>query len=326
MSAPHSSSSSLRPSKKLVIPKVWKRPHSTIYGKNVEFGNALYSDKIGELNSRKFNSELPYSVRNSGGNSQPPIHHYPTGGYSEGYLSNLLLVPPNDKRFGNSSLGDRNLRSLDYAGLLDITNPNRLSGRRARRREALSNSGRNNSSSSGGGGSNRIDFYDQYLDNFNKECHRMNANSLLANEPILRRKVFDNFLDFDNDLGLFMPNYDDHLKMNPANDGRSLIGKHTLDNNNETSVPLTLLATTTIPTPITKTQNTAPTTNLLPKHECQLSGSPYGQSQDGRKLSLSSINPHLYRPSMASRSTTAHASDGEEFEFQDKSSPFYTDR
>lgn len=52
-------------SKKILIPKVWKRPHSTIYGKNVEYGNSLYSDKIGEIDSRKFNTELPWSVRNA---------------------------------------------------------------------------------------------------------------------------------------------------------------------------------------------------------------------------------------------------------------------
>lgn len=68
-------------------------------------------------------------------------------------------------------------------------------------------------------------------------------------------------------------------------------------------------------------------TQLLPHHtRCQLACSPYGQSQDGRKLSLTSISPHSYRPSVSSKSNLVHASDGEEFEFQDRSSPFYTDR
>lgn len=348
-------------SKKFVVPKVWKRPHSTIYGKNVEFGSSLYSDKIGELNGRKFNSELPWTMRqrNSGTSSSSAGTSASSGAYSQGYLSNLLLVDPNDlsnlnynqshlsassqplsaflsqKHYNNSLSSDSNNNchsSTDnsYAYLLELTNPARTSKRNKRKQAKISMLNDSNS-----GSNKRIDFYDQYMD-FNDEINNMKNSSLLYNEPLLTRKVLNNFLDFDYDSGLFVPNrYDSRAD-------RSLIRRSTYskDNNSDINSNYLYCPNTTVPSSTNNKlssstnymhHNTIPTLNkyatkLLPKHECQLMSSPYGQSNDGRKLSLGSINPHSYRPSLPQKTTTAHASDGEEFEFQDKSSPFYTDR
>lgn len=365
--SPTPSSSSIR-SKKVVIPKVWKRPHSTIYGKNVEFGSSLYSDKIGELNGRKFNSELPWSMRqrNSGtSSSSAGTSSSSSGTYSQGYLSNLLLVDSNDPLLNhlfassnknnyssaqhsgsnNSSSSGGNYHSSNdnYADMLELTNPARISKRNNQRKGAKQSMLNNLDGSSSTTNSNkRIDFYDQYTD-FNDEINHMKNSSLLYNEPLLTRKVLNNFLDFDYDLGLFVPNH-----YNSRAD-RSLIRRSTYskdyDNNSDiNSNYLYCPNTNTVPSSSSSNykfphhsnhihRNTTPTPNfiasttkLLPKHECQLISSPYGQSNDGRKLSLGSINPHSYRPSLPQKTTTAHASDGEEFEFQDKSSPFYTDR
>lgn len=363
--SPIPSSSSAR-SKKFVVPKVWKRPHSTIYGKNVEFGSSLYSDKIGELNGRKFNSELPWTMRqrNSGTSSSSAGTSSSSGAYSQGYLSNLLLVDPNDlsnlnynqnhlsassqplssflsqKHYNSSNSSDNNnnchsSNDNNYAYLLELTNPARNS-KRNKRKQVKSMLNNDNS-----GSNKRIDFYDQYMD-FNDDINNMKNSSLLYNEPLLTRKVLNDFLDFDYDLGLFVPNHYD------SRADRSLIRRSTYSKDNNLDINsnylycpnTTLLSSSSssmssnnklLSSPNYVHRNTTPTPNtnltkLLPKHECQLMSSPYGQSTDGRKLSLGSINPHSYRPSLPQKTTTAHASDGEEFEFQDKSSPFYTDR
>lgn len=389
--SPTPSSSSIR-SRKVVIPKVWKRPHSTIYGKNVEFGSSLYSDKIGELNGRKFNSELPWSMRqrNSGTNSSSAGTNSSTsstssGTYSQGYLSNLLLVDSNDpllnhlfgsnkSRYHNhylsaqqnrsgsnnsssSSGGNYHSSNDNYANMLELTNPARISKRNNQRKEASKQSMLNNNSpfttttttTTTSSSNKRIDFYDQYKD-FDDEINHIKNSSLLYNEPLLTRKVLNDFLDFDYDSGLFVPNH-----YNSRAD-RSLIRRSTYskdyNNSDINSNYLYCPNTNTVPSSSSSSsssssnykfndhsnhithRNTIPiptppnitSTKLLPKHECQLISSPYGQSNDGRKLSLGSINPHSYRPSLPQKTTTAHASDGEEFEFQDKSSPFYTDR
>lgn len=349
-SPPLSTSGSAR-SKKVLVPKVWKRPHSTIYGKNVEFGSSLYSDKIGELNGRKFNSELPWTMRNSGASSTSVGS---SGNYSQGYLSNLLLVEPDDLSSLNYNRRSSvckplssflspapynveckrsiyHSRSDNYAYMLELTNPARISKRNKRSqdrdRESMLNSNK------------RIDFYDQYMD-FNDEISHLNRSSLLYNEPLVTRKVLNNFLDFDYELGLFVPSYDSRAD-------RSLIRRSTYSkdyNDSDINSNYLYCPNTTVPPPSSSSSNhhhhhhhppTIPTPNttltkLLPKHQLSTNygsgSSPYGKSIDGRKLSLGSINPHSYRPSLPSKTTTAHASDGEEFEFQDKSSPFYTDR
>lgn len=372
-----SSSSQRTSQKKIVVPKVWKRPHSTIYGKNVEFGSALYSDKIGEINSRKFNSELPYSVRNS------PLSHtsYNVGApsSSDGYLSNpmfsgsksLQLVTPASS---NSPLTSRSLSSdgdlvrratatsncYDFKDMLEATNPSRRRQHDNNRHGSSTHASRDRAQTGG-----RVDFYATYLDDFNRELSRQTDSSLMSCDPLLRRKVFDDFLDFDYELGLFLPATNDSIassmmqqrplvdaasfslvepNSSSSSDYRSSQDKqanydnnnhyhyrpstsdYDLNHNNAQSVPMTLLATTTIKTPITKTNQTTQNTHLLPKHRCQLSASPYGQSADGRKLSLASIDPMSYRPPVPSKSTSAHATGGEEFELHDRSSPFYTDR
>lgn len=325
-----SSSSTLKEirSKKLVVPKVWKRPHSTIYGKNVEFGSSLYSDKIGEINGRKFNSELPWTMRNSGSSSATSS----AGALSnQGYLSNVLVAQPS--RRSQQLLSDAGSMS-SYVDLLESTNPNRTSKRY------------NNNSNNGGGGSRkfgalaedkkkRIDFYDQYMD-FSREIDHLHATSLLMSEPMLTRKMFDHFLAFDYDLGLFVPNYQSTASTSSGsfNSCRSLLlspssssdseqqpphRHHYHHDNNSLDINNSLCSYVPLPTMTQQTQ-------LLPKHKCQLMSSPYGQSNDGRKLSLSAINPQSYRPSLPQRTSTTHASDGEEFEFHDRSSPFYTDR
>lgn len=303
--------------KKLVVPKVWKRPHSTIYSKNVEFGSALYSDKIGELNGRKFNSELPWTLRNSGS-----VASSSGGQFSQGYLSsasNLLLVEPNSVQSKR--------RPKNFAELLEMTNPSRANRLRLLKEADKSAAAANNQ---------RIDFYDQYSD-FSREIDQLNNNSLFMNEPLLTRKTYDNYLDFDAELGLFVPSSKLSNDSNSSSRNSSSsccshlnspLGHHRISSL-QSRQPLRCVdylddinsIKSFVPLP-TKTQ----TTNLLPKHNCQLVDSPYGQSTDGRKLSLGSINPQSYRPSLPHKNTTAHASDGEEFEFQDKSSPFYTDR
>lgn len=320
---PSTTTSSLR-HKKVLVPKVWKRPHSTIYGKNVEFGSSLYSDKIGEINGRKFNSELPWSMRNSGGSTS-------TSGasYNQGYLSTLATLShlSNDLGGGQSTGGFSSSggagsdassnRVNSYADLLEMTNPHRFSKKRHQKQQ---HSGRD-----------RIDFYDKYEAEFNKEIDHLNNSSLLANEPLLRRKFFDNYLDYDHELGLFVPTQNrdrDHLPRQPPR--TSYITEPVIfvdaaaDDQKSTKTTINKQQTFN-PIPATTT-TTSSTKQLLPKYECQLSSSPYGQSADGRKLSLGSINPASYRPSLPQKTSTAHASDGEEFEFQDKSSPFYTDR
>lgn len=359
-SSPTPSASTARSTtKKILVPKVWKRPHSTIYGKNVEFGSSLYSDKIGELNGRKFNSELPWTLRNSGSSSLATSSSY---GNQSGYLSNLLLVDSN--RDKDSKRYDLN----NYSHVLELTNPSRLSKNRARptayrRRPALFNDNNNNNlndnsmisgGESGSNSSRRIDFYDDYQLTFNDEIKRLNENSLLRNEPILTRKVMDKHLDFDYELGLFVPNYNlnDRNSSTPTSAAPNHVHQYNnykktsndldINTQNASFVPTTSSSSTITsnlpqnhqlqqneinyliqPNPI---KPTSIYTNLLPKHDCQLTGSPYGPSADGRKLSLGSINPHSYRPSLPHKTTVAHSSDGEEFEFQDKSSPFYTDR
>lgn len=331
MSTSPTPKSTLR-SKKVLIPKVWKRPHSTIYGKNVQFGSSLYSDKIGEINGRKFNSELPWQVRNSGSSSLGT-----SSGLNQGYLSNLLINPEitliGSVMSSNNSSGSRYTSNTDtlnkranschgYADLLELTNPSRYSKRRN-----LKDNGRLNTTN-GRTQRDRIDFYDQYMD-FSKEIDRLSESSLLMNEPLLRRKAFDNFLDFDYELGLFVPSHNSSVSssVNFGGDGRSLLRKNTLkyvdddSNINDRYNELDINKTSFVPL-ITTTQQT----KLLPKHHCQLASSPYGQSADGRKLSLGSINPQSYRPTLPQKTSTVHASDGEEFEFQDRSSPFYTDR
>jgi len=262
----------------------------------------------------------------------------------------------------------------------------------------------------------RIDFYDRYMDPFERDVRQMSDNSVLLHEPLLNRRAFDKYLDFNHDIGLFVSNNKDtstnnnNLDRNKnqasfssyresnqsplssssgsssrnrlisnslggsggslyaddyegarrgasmqhvqfEDDGRSLIYKRTLNRpnaaaaavakvsghdgdrslNNATTNSLAYndpddLANQTSSTTFAPICTTTLQTKLLPNHHCQLPSSPYGQSADGRKLSLGSINPHSYRPSLPSKTSTVHASDGEEFEFQDKSSPFYTDR
>lgn len=308
------------------MPKVWKRPHSTIYGKNVEFGSSLYSDKIGEINGRKFNSELPWTVRNSGGGSGAGASS-PGGLYSQGYLSNLLLVDPSavcTGLSGDTSSGEKAAAYGSFADLLELTNPNRFSSKRRSGHGNNNNSMRSRLAEGKQRPNRRIDFYDQYLD----LGADFNSNPTLEEAATLAN---DNFLNFNTQLGLYVPKSDaagsgsssssrnsSSFSANPK-DGSLEIRRHQLnktDINTKSHVPF---VQSTSPT---STQNT----KLLPKHKCQLSSSPYGQSADGRKLSLGSINPHSYRPSLPNKTTTAHSSDGEEFEFHDRSSPFYTDR
>lgn len=339
-----SSSTSASPTsirtKKYLVPKVWKRPHSTIYGKNVEFGSSLYSDKIGELNGRKFNSELPWTVRNSGSGVSSSASG--AAGYNQGYLSILKsqLVDPNSPR--TACLHDGDLSELklsdslvagNYADLLDLTNPIRFSKRRQLNKQKFNTSvggasGGNRGSGSGSGGG-RIDFYEQYQASFNNELNHLNNSSLLMTEPLLKRRLIDDHLDYDYELGLFLPakNTND----TSSADYRSLIRKfdrsYDYDTDSNSREPLMDINTKSfVPSFAPSTTAHNDYDKLLPKHQCQLTHSPYGQSADGRKLSLGSINPQSYRPSLPHKTTTAHSSDGEEFEFQDKSSPFYTDR
>lgn len=321
-SSPTPSSSTTKEirSKRLVVPKVWKRPHSTIYGKNVEFGSSLYSDKLGEINGRKFNSELPWTMRNSG--STASSAGVGSGSYNQGYLSNILVEP---SRRSQQLLSDAGSMS-SYVDLLESTNPNRTSKR------YNSNSG--SSRKFGADKQKRIDFYDQYMD-FSREIDHLHSTSLLMNEPLLTRKVFDHFLAFDYELGLFVPNYNTASTSSGSfSSCRSLLASpqsssfrddelphrhHVHHDNNSLDINNSLCSYVPLPTMTQQTQ-------LLPKHKCQLLSSPYGQSNDGRKLSLTAINPQSYRPSLPNKTSTTHASDGEEFEFHDRSSPFYTDR
>lgn len=357
---------------KVVVPKVWKRPHSTIYGKNVEFGSKLTSDKLGEINGRKFNSELPWQMRNSGTSS--------TSGSSssQGYLSRLLnephttligsvitcsesgrpLVTPcggGYPQVGSDSDGRRPLTPTScssYADVLELTNPNRYSKRRVEnvrdtrlRLRAMHDNNNGNqlttmTAAANNNKSRRIDFYENYLDHFNGEIRRMNESSRLLNDPLMQRRAFDKNLDFNYELGLFVPNSVDEPNFKSTHhhdDGRSLMHKRTISNaanNFGDDTPRQKLPglcpiehqSDINPAHFNPVITTTKQTKLLPKHDCQLCASPYGQSADGRKLSLGSINPHSYRPSLPHKTTTVHASDGEEFEFQDRSSPFYTDR
>lgn len=313
--------------KKLVVPKVWKRPHSTIYGKNVEYGSSLYSDKIGELNGRKFNSELPWTLRNSGASS---IGSSGSAGYNQGYLSilNSQLVDPNSPQtaclhdgdlygtYHNKTKISDSLVAGNYADLLDMTNPNRFSKRSQLKSRQYGVSGASGAGvgSGNGKGAGRIDFYEQYQDSFNHEINHLNNSSLLMTEPLLKRRMIDNFLDYDCELGLFLSVTNDNSSSRSSG-GSSLI-RDGYDHDFRDS--LTAINTKSF------VPSYAPSTTNL--NRPQLLSSPYGQSADGRKLSLGSINPHSYRPSLPNKTTTAHSSDGEEFEFQDKSSPFYTDR
>ncbi|KPM02524.1 hypothetical protein QR98_0009390, partial [Sarcoptes scabiei] len=38
-------------------PKVWKRPHTSIYSDNYRYGNSLYSDAVDEI-EKKYNSSM----------------------------------------------------------------------------------------------------------------------------------------------------------------------------------------------------------------------------------------------------------------------------
>lgn len=354
--------SGLRP-KRVVVPKVWKRPHSTIYGKNVEFGSSLYSDKIGELNGRKFNSELPWTMRNSGTSSpSTSASGHSSSAYSQGYLSQLNNNLYNDN--DNNTFVASSKIKYDFTGkatseganrfvcLLDVTNPNRLfaNKRNYRRQNKLKEDG-----NGGEDNRNRIDFYDQFGE-FSQEIDRVQANCLLATDPLVRRKKFDDNLDFDYTIGIFVPK----LEADSASNGRDpssgrrpkpsiqppltyahdkipslYMNNQATDINHEQSsqhhsmqqqqIPPTNYLLQLAPTKLHK-----PTQKQLAMHEYYgqfgINSSIYGPSADGRKLSLGSINPQSYRPSLPSKTTTAHASDGEEFEFHDRSSPFYTDR
>lgn len=369
----------------MVVPKVWKRPHSTIYGKNVEFGNKLYSDKLGEINGRKFNSELPWQVRNSGGLSTASSS---SSGSQAGYLSSILETPestllgsvltggsggcgypsssspaPSSSPYLSSSFSPSKLNCNNYADLLELTNPNRYSKRR--QQQQLARIARQQQEKPRVR-QPRIDFYDQYLDTFNRDLHHMSEHSILLHEPLLHRRAFDKYLDFNHEIGIFVPgnvsssggkqqnsldssslrgginsssSNSSSMPHEFSDDGRSLIHKRTLNRGttaaNQTNNAPDQQRQTRIEhldtkdsanTSFTPVCTTTQQTSLLPKHNCQLASSPYGQSSDGRKLSLGSINPHSYRPSLPTKTSTVHASDGEEFEFQDRSSPFYTDR
>lgn len=377
---------SMKPTK-VVIPKVWKRPHSTIYGKNVEFGSKLTSDKLGEINGRKFNSELPWQMRNSGGSSGISS----SSGLHQGYLSKLLNEPestllgsvvrstaPTRGAIGSSSdflggggsggsgsggsgsgsgltsglasglMSESRREQLNaascanFADVLEVTNPNRYSKRRRPRSAGAGSAGLQEAKNK------RIDFYENYLE-FNNEVNRLTEPSPLM-EGLLHRRPFDKNLDFNHELGLFVPSssqadleerslarkrtlqrYEQqleaghvaaavpHLKhadcdQNNSNHHYHNHARDQLSDINNSQYLFNPVITTTLQT------------HLLPRHDCQLASSPYGQSADGRKLSLGSINPHSYRPSLPHKTSTVHASDGEEFEFQDRSSPFYTDR
>lgn len=363
------------PPKKVVVPKVWKRPHSTIYGKNVEFGSSLYSDKIGEINGRKFNSELPWTLRNLGTTSS-------SGSYtSQGYLSNRFsdsnsssvaaAAPTGSARIGLALDVDQPVSSLEqslmaekltssglsYSQLLELTNPARIANSRGRGESARVHASSNKPSRS------NVDFYEKY-GNFDREIADMTNNSILMNEPLLSRKTFDNFLDFDPELGLFLPNSSGSSSSNSSSTSKDQRKSSSrMDINTSFVCPMLMPPTTTTITPNNfqyycdvdknltrspspafnqtnntysnenKTNNTVNNNNNynyknLPafKQKFRISSSPYGQSADGRKLSLGSINPHSYRPSLPQKTTTAHASDGDEIEFHDRSSPFYTDR
>lgn len=382
--------------KKVIVPKVWKRPHSTIYGKNVEFGSKLYSDKLGEINGRKFNSELPWQVRNTGSHLSSSSS---SSGSQPGYLSSVFRSPEStllgsvltfgtpggsyisddrDKRdylLGSSNASIRCPSQLpinSYSDLLDATNPHKYS-KRHQQKYLPSKTMQMKPARA------RIDFYDQYMDSFNRDLHQMSEQSILLHEPLLHRRVFDKYLDFNHEIGIFVPSaaggtnntvdslgssrssssnssYNlksidrrmPHVSARGDDEGRSLIYKRTLDRPHLYPMPQQQPAITqtratscshladqqdsTIDLDSSHTNSFAPVctttqqTSLLPKHHCQIASSPYGQSVDGRKLSLGSINPHSYRPSLPAKTNTVHASDGEEFEFQDRSSPFYTDR
>lgn len=367
-----SGSSSIR-AKKVVIPKVWKRPHSTIYGKNVEFGSSLYNDKIGEINGRKFNSELPWSVRNSG-----PISS--SGGYySQGYLSEPFNHLSSSSKSTSTTNNTTNLPMVDFTGkltsssdanfvrLLEITNPNRMFSKKF---DQGDRSNRNISSYSSRGSdirAQKIDFYEQYGDDFSREIDRVQSNSLLAIDPLVRRKVFDDHLDFDYSIGVFVPKLDAE---SPSTKRRlqSALNGSGVDYDTITRKNLEIKPTSGIISSSSSSissnyndigrdsygkpeasysrlgyasdvDNRAKSNmfiygqdnnhkNLLPNTNVRfgIASSPYGQSADGRKLSLTTINPHSYRPSVPQKSSVALATDGEEFEFHDRSSPFYTDR
>lgn len=387
-------SASMKPTK-VVIPKVWKRPHSTIYGKNVEFGSKLYSDKLGEINGRKFNSDLPWQMRNSGS-----TNYSANSVGSQGYLSKLLNEPESsligsvvragpavssyqagyqvdylDSGSGGAmattttrqqqqaideSRLDRMMREdranqlnaakcENFADVLEVTNPHRYSKRR--RDNQVSAAARRQKFNSGPEARQpRIDFFQNYLD-FNQEISRVRDSSRLFNDPLIARRTFDKNLDFDYELGLFMPSAANSADLVA---GQGLARKRTLqryeqqleaghiaaavphlkhaqcqDDSNHQYHPHARDELSDVNNSqylFNPVLTTTKQTQLLPRHHCQLADSPYGQSADGRKLSLGSINPHSYRPSLPHKNSTVHASDGEEFEFQDKSSPFYTDR
>lgn len=362
--------------RKVIVPKVWKRPHSTIYGKNVEFGSSLYSDKIGELNGRKFNSDLPWHLRNSGGGSSATSSSSTgaSGGSQQGYLSHLLNEPQftltgsvlmsagrgggcrhdddDDYTCRQYALVAPNYSSIkcrDYAHLLELTNPNaeRLARERQRRRRfaptgSLVVHGKG-SSSSGGSCRNRIDFYDQFGSALNTQT---GATCLLKDSPEIRQQMVDRFLNYDDELGLFVSRKTSGHYNHNDDDPKCLIGKKTIrdfapndyeyklkkenrrnltDTCDDLDINQMTLNQLNYPSHLIKTPHEH-YVRSLPQHYCHLHKSPYGQSADGRKLSLGSINPHSYRPSLPTKTTTLQASDGEEFEFQDRSSPFYTDR
>lgn len=352
--------------KRVVVPKVWKRPHSTIYGKNVEFGSSLYSDKLGEINGRKFNSELPWTMRNSGNLSSSSGSSSLTQGYLSDYNNNSsylindhcdynLIYRPNyesdqgtnnnnnNNTINRSYTNNNSNQTYDFCGklinhkqdqfvrLLDSTNPNRLFKTNKHNTNRRSIAGRNN---------NSIDFYEQY-GNLNQEIDHLQANSLLANSPLIKRRSFNDNVEFDYTIGVFVPKLSnlDHAAANyDKNKPFRSFNSITFNGSDINQQPTQTSSSITSPPQHnnTQSQSTKPTylhkpTDYQLKHhqpygQFGLNDSPYGQSSDGRKLSLGSINPQSYRPSLPSKTTTAHSSDGEEFEFQDKSSPFYTDR
>lgn len=349
--ADSSSVSSSIKAKKVVVPKVWKRPHSTIYGKNVEFGSSLYSDKLGEINGRKFNSDLPWSLRNSGSLSTSSGGHY-----SQGYLSQKsnLPLPNTESEIFVDFTGKTTGSDLNFVRLLDITNPNRLFSNSSRSIKASSGVPKNDASSK------RIDFYDQY-ENFTKEIERVQSSSLMALDPLVRRRVFDDYLDFDYSIGVFVPKLDPDSSSTKHRVSQSLMSSEIQFNGSQAN-PMSPVSTLDGSYSAGRYRNTpfGPNSSIVgsrasdvdmsranssrtsagtdinlnplnstiskPAKRLGITSSPYGQSADGRKLSLSSINPQSYRPSVPQKTSFAHASDGEELELHDRSSPFYTDR
>lgn len=298
-----------RANRKIVVPKVWKRPHSTIYGKNVEFGNKLYSDKLGELDSRKFNPELASSWRS---NNSASSYSSSQPSSNNGYLSN-----------------DENLLRTRY----------KLSSKVAADKTACN-------------GNKRIDFYDRLLE-FNAQIeHSREQNSALSDSTVaqLNRRSCDDSsrgLEFDTGAGVFVPSslraLPKLLGSRAAEKGSLVSGSDSRKNqstrNLYPSFNCSKQSSNNSNYYINKIYNNYSQLDelelleqrnaklFLQKYNVTLVDSLYGASADGRKLSLGSINPQSYRPSVpVQKAAQAQAASGDQFEFQDKSSPFYTDR